>query len=162
MTSKTATATLSNYRQAPRKVRLVANLIRGKEVPAALRELTALPRRAAPAFTKLIASAVANAKANGIEEKGLIVQTLFVNKGPVMKRMMPRAHGRGFPIHKHTSHITVTLSGVSVTSTKGDKSGESKEKTVVAKLGTTKTKKEVTPKAKSKDTAKKPSTKSAK
>jgi large subunit ribosomal protein L22 len=112
MTSKTATAKLSNHRQAPRKVRLVADLIRGKSVPVALRELSALPRRAAPAFTKLVSSAVANAKALGIDEKGLVVKSLTVDKGPVMKRMMPRAHGRGFPIHKHTSHITVTLSGV--------------------------------------------------
>ncbi len=106
----TATAKLLNYRQAPRKVRLVADLIRGKSVPHALRELGALPKRATPAFIKLINSAAANAKVAGMTGE-LTVKTITVDQGTIMKRMMPRAHGRGFPIHKHTSHVVVVLEG---------------------------------------------------
>lgn len=107
----TASAQLSNYRQSPRKVRLVATLVKGKTIAAAIAELTHLPKRAAPPVAKLIKSAVANAKSAGLDEATLRVKTLTVDKGPIMKRMMPRAHGRGFPIHKHTSHLKVVLEG---------------------------------------------------
>ena len=104
-----ATAKLSSYRQAPRKVRLVANLVKGKSVDRALVELDHRAKRAAPVFVKLIKSAVANAKAAGLDIKSLTVKEIRVDKGPVMKRSRPRAQGRAFPIHKHTSHIMVTL-----------------------------------------------------
>ena len=107
-----ATATLSQYRQAPRKVRLVANLIKGRTVEFALLELGHKSKRAAPVFEKLIRSAVANAKMRGLDEKTLTVKEIRVDKGPVLKRSRPRAHGRAFPIHKHTSHIVVTLTDV--------------------------------------------------
>ncbi|MEK7118859.1 MAG: 50S ribosomal protein L22 [Patescibacteria group bacterium] len=108
-----ATATLSSYRQSPRKVRLVARLVKGKSVAIALSELHHRSKRAAPVFEKLIRSAVANAKVLGMNERVLLVENIRVDKGPVLKRSMPRAHGRAFPIHKHTSHISVTLSEVS-------------------------------------------------
>lgn len=105
-----ATATLSSYRQSPRKVRLMAGLVKGKSVEIALNELHHRSKRAAPIIEKLIRSAMANAKALGMNEKALTVKDVRVDKGPVMKRSMPRAHGRAFPIHKHTSHIVVSLS----------------------------------------------------
>ncbi|MEI6316139.1 MAG: 50S ribosomal protein L22 [bacterium] len=102
-------AYLKNYRQAPRKVRLVANLIKGKTVTMADLELKHLAKRAALPMEKLLASAVANAKVAGIAAENLIVKNVSVDKGLVMKRMMPRAFGRGAPIHKHMSHVTLTL-----------------------------------------------------
>lgn len=105
-----ATATLSSYRQAPRKARLLADLIKGKSVETALLELRHRSKRAAPVFEKLIRSAMANAKVLGMNEKTLVVKDARVDKGPVLKRSMPRAHGRAFPIHKHTSNILVLLS----------------------------------------------------
>lgn len=105
-----ATATLSSYRQSPRKVRLMADLVKGKLVTIALLELHHRSKRAAPVFEKLIRSAVANAKVLGMNEKTLMVKEIRVDKGSVLKRSMPRAHGRAFPIHKHTSHIFVSLS----------------------------------------------------
>lgn len=104
----TATAKLSGYRQSPRKVRLVANLLKGKSVTHAKAELAHLDKRAAPVVAKLLASAVANAKGAGMDGE-LVVKNMTVDKGVIQKRMMPRAHGRGFPIHKHTSHLIVTL-----------------------------------------------------
>lgn len=112
----TAIATLSSYRQSPRKVRLVADLVKGKLVTIALLELHHRAKRAAPVFEKLIRSAIANAKVLGMNEKALVVKDIRVDKGSVLKRSMPRAHGRAFPIHKHTSHIFISLSdGVAVT-----------------------------------------------
>ncbi len=130
----TATAKLLNYRQAPRKVRLVANLVKGKTVPMALRELSVLPKRATPAFIKLINSAAANAKVAGMTGD-LTVKELRVDKGAVQKRMMPRAHGRGFPIHKHTSHIVVVLTGESSVPAleSGEKTTKASAKKTVAK-----------------------------
>ena len=108
MPATQSTAKLSNYRQSPRKVRIVADLVRGKSVEIALRELGALPRLSAPVFLKLVNSAVANARVVGLSGE-LVVKELRVDKGAIMKRMRPRAHGRGFPINKRTSHITVVL-----------------------------------------------------
>src|SRR3989338_6942287 len=123
-----ATATLTSYRQSPRKVRLVADLVKGKSVEAALSELRYRSKRAAPVFEKLIRSAVANAKMLGMNEKALMVKDIRVDKGPVMKRSMPRAHGRAFPIHKHTSHIVVSLSSTEVLFKKEKKAGKEEKK----------------------------------
>ncbi len=103
------TAKLSGYRQAPRKVRLVANLVKGKSVEHALIELNHRAKRAAPVFAKLINSGVANAKVAGMDIKTLKISEIRVDKGAVLKRSRPRAQGRAFPIHKHTSHIMLTL-----------------------------------------------------
>ncbi|MBI3634284.1 MAG: 50S ribosomal protein L22 [Candidatus Yonathbacteria bacterium] len=103
-------AYLKSYRQAPRKVRLVTNLIKGKTVPNALVELDALPKRASGAIKKLLLSAVANAKENnGIEQSTLSVKEVRVDQGMIMKRSLPRSHGSANPIHKHTSHIIIEL-----------------------------------------------------
>lgn len=102
-------ASLKNYRQAPRKVRLIGNLIKGKGVLVAELELKHLVKRGALPMEKLLASAVANAKLAGAEVENLIVKEVRVDQGLVMKRMMPRAFGRGAPIHKKTSHVLLTL-----------------------------------------------------
>ena len=103
----TATAKLKNYRQAPRKVRLVADMVRGKSAQHALRALSILPKRAGDPLRKLIASAVANAHAPA---EDLFISKIEVNGGIVFKRHMPRARGKASAIKKRTSHIMVALS----------------------------------------------------
>lgn len=103
---KLASAKLSNYRQAPRKVRLVADLIRGKSAEHAINMLSVLPKRAGEPMMKLLKSAVANAGSPATE---LYISSIQVNGGIVFKRMMPRARGRGAQILKRTSHITLSL-----------------------------------------------------
>jgi large subunit ribosomal protein L22 len=105
-----ASAKLSNYRQAPRKVRLVADLVRGKSAERALALLANLPKRASEPMQKLIKSALSNAQASGIPASELIIGTIQVNGGVVFKRSMPRARGRASAIRKKTSHITLSLS----------------------------------------------------
>ena len=101
-----STAKLSNYRQAPRKVRLVADLVRGKSAARALALLEHLPKRASEPMAKLIRSAVANSKMSPGE---LYISKIAVNGGVVFKRMMPRARGRASQILKRTSHVTLEL-----------------------------------------------------
>lgn len=103
-------AILKNYRQSPRKVRLVADLMRGKKLDRALTEVKFLSKRAALPLEKLINSAVANAKQNfNIERDDLFIKDIQVNKGYTLKRWMPRAFGRAAPVHKHASHVTIIL-----------------------------------------------------
>jgi large subunit ribosomal protein L22 len=103
-------AYLKNYRQSPRKVRLVADLIRGKTVPQALLLLRVTPKRATSQFEKVIKSAIANARQKGLtEEKDLIVKEVRVDKGITLHRVLPRAQGRATRYDKHSSNITLTL-----------------------------------------------------
>ena len=102
-------AILKNYRQSPRKVRLIADLVRGKTVKKAIDTLVFVNKRAATPFTKLIKSAEANAKSQGVDITTLIVKTVAVDKGTVLKRTMPRARGVAARINKRNSHITVEL-----------------------------------------------------
>src|SRR3989338_293822 len=102
-------AFLKNYRQSPRKVRLVAGLIRGKSVAEAVAELDFLAKRAGLPIKKLLLSAVANAKQNGLEMANLFIKELRVDKGITMKRMMPAAMGTGHRINKRTSHLNILL-----------------------------------------------------
>lgn len=101
-----ATAKLSNYRQAPRKVRLIADLVRGRSAQTALTLLANLPKRASAPMAQLIRSAVANAKAPASE---LYIAKIEVNGGIVFKRHMPRARGRASQILKRTSHVTLSV-----------------------------------------------------
>ncbi|OGG47223.1 50S ribosomal protein L22 [Candidatus Kaiserbacteria bacterium RIFCSPHIGHO2_01_FULL_49_13] len=103
-------AMLKNYRQAPRKVRLVADAIRGKSVPRALTILSHMDKRAAGPIEKLLNSAIANAKQTGVEKENLKVVRVAVDKGLVFKKYMPRARGRAAEIKKRTSRITLELS----------------------------------------------------
>lgn len=103
-------ALLSNYRQAPRKVRLVANAIVGKSVAQAQTELRFMVKRTAAPLEKLLASAVANAvNQGGANVENLIVKEFRVDKGMVLKRHMPRAFGRASSINKRSSHVTIVL-----------------------------------------------------
>ena len=137
-------AYLKNYRQAPRKVRLVANLIKGKPVVNAQLELKHLAKRAALPMEKLLASAVANAKAAGVSLENLIVKNVTVNKGLVMKRMMPRAFGRGAPIHKHMSHVEITLAESAAKVKKAKKTADKETKKEVKTIKSPKKAKAVT------------------
>lgn len=102
-----ASAQLKNYRQSPRKVRLVADLVRGKNVERALAVLANLPKRASEPMQKLIRSAAANS--NGIALNELIIEKIEVGSGIVFKRTMPRARGRASMIKKKSSHVKVSL-----------------------------------------------------
>jgi len=104
-------ATLSQHRQAPRKVRLVTELVNDKPVDEALRNLQFSTKKAADPIAKVIRSAVANAEENdGKRRDNLQVKRVTVDQGPTLKRYQPRAQGRSSPINKRTSHITVKLS----------------------------------------------------
>ncbi|HEX9507489.1 MAG TPA: 50S ribosomal protein L22 [Myxococcales bacterium] len=105
-------AHLRSLRMAPRKVALVASLIRGKPVGAALNILRFTKRAAAKPVAKLIQSAVANAtdRSKGqVDVDSLYVKTISVDQGPTARRFLPRAMGRASPIHKKSSHIHVIL-----------------------------------------------------
>lgn len=106
----TATAQLNNYRQSPRKVRLLADLIRGKSVDVAVAALRFADKRAALPFEKLLNSAVANAKNLNLDTEKLVVKEVSVNAGPILYRNMPMARGRAFPIRKRTSRLVIVLS----------------------------------------------------
>jgi len=119
-----ATAILKYVRISAQKGRLVADLIRGLPVARALEVLEFSPKKAAKSVRKTLESAIANAENNvGADVDELRVASILVDNGPQMKRMHPRAKGRGARIIKQTSHITVTVSD------------EKKAKTVAAKNG---------------------------
>ncbi len=121
-------AYLKNYRQAPRKVRLVAGLVKGKSVEQAIPMLDFLAKRAGFPIKKLLLSAVANAAQMGIEKENLFIKELRVDKGIVMKRMMPAAMGTGHRINKRTSHVTLVLAEKVVKAVKKEKTKEAKIK----------------------------------
>lgn len=102
-------AFLKNYRQSPRKVRLIADLVRGKKVNDALATLKFVDKRAAGPFAKVIESALANAKQGGKSADRLFIKRVSVDKGITFKRYMPRARGSASRINKRNSHITVEL-----------------------------------------------------
>ncbi|OUN00406.1 MAG: 50S ribosomal protein L22 [Paenibacillaceae bacterium ZCTH02-B3] len=98
-------------RIAPRKVRLVCDLIRGKDVAEAIAILRHTPRAASPVLEKLLNSAVANAEHNyQMDVSRLYISEIYANEGPRLKRYQPRARGMAFPILKRTSHITLVVS----------------------------------------------------
>jgi len=106
-----STAKARHIRIAPRKVRLVMDMVRGKSVEEALQTLGLVRKAASPVIAKVIKSAIANAENNhDMSTDGLFVTRAFVDEGPTMKRFMPRAMGRATTIRKRTSHITVVLS----------------------------------------------------
>ena len=97
-------------RISPQKARLVADLIRGKSVDQALEILTFSNKKAADLIKKVLESAIANAEHNeGADIDDLNVAKIFVDEGPIMKRIMPRAKGRADRILKRSSHITVVV-----------------------------------------------------
>ncbi len=106
---KTANAQLNTFRRSPRKVRLLADLVRGKGVTQAISTLQFANKRGNSAIVKLIESAVANAKNMGLNTDALIVKDITVNGGAILYRSMPMSRGRAFRIKKRTSHIAVSL-----------------------------------------------------
>lgn len=102
-------ATLSNFRQSPRKMRLVANLIRGKKVSDVLVQLDFVTKKATNPIKNLVLSAVANAKNLEIPTEDLIVKSITVNEGKTLYRRIPAARGSAHPIRKRTSLIYIEL-----------------------------------------------------
>ncbi|PKR76592.1 50S ribosomal protein L22 [Halalkalibacillus sediminis] len=106
-----AKAVAKTVRIAPRKARLVVDLIRGKDVGEAIAILKNANRGASPIVEKVLNSAVANAEHNyELDTDNLVVSQAFVNEGVTLKRFRPRAQGRASAINKRTSHITVVVS----------------------------------------------------
>lgn len=117
---------------APRKVSLVASLVRGRSVADAVVILEHTPKRAALAVKKAIQSAAANANNNnGLDAKSLQITTLTVTAGPTMRRFKPASRGRALPFKKRTSHILVEVTGVEKAKRKpaAKKPAESNEET---------------------------------
>ncbi|MEG2377326.1 MAG: 50S ribosomal protein L22 [Clostridia bacterium] len=105
-----AKAHLRYARISPRKVKIVVDLIRGKDVAAATAILANTPNIASELVIKLLKSAISNAEANhNMDVDKLYVSEVFACPGPVLKRIMPRAQGRAFRINKRTSHITLVV-----------------------------------------------------
>lgn len=132
----TASAQLNNYRQSPRKVRLLADLIRGKKIAHATAALAFADKKAALPFQNLLKSAVANAKNLNLDTEALVVKEVSVNAGPILYRSLPMARGRAFRMRKRTSRLVIVL---------GEKASKAiaapKEKVVTAKAKTPKAKK---------------------
>ncbi len=103
-------ASLVRVQVGAQKARLVANLVRGKDVNEAVKLLTYLNKKSASMIKKLIESAIANASYKKIADLDkLYVKSIRVDQGPVLKRWRPRAQGRAYGIRKKTSHINVVL-----------------------------------------------------
>ena len=103
-------ATAKYIRIAPRKVRIVMNLVRGKSVADALAILKFTPKVGADAVEKVLRSAIANAENNfDMDVDRLFISSAFIDQGPTLKRIHPRSRGQAFKILKHTSHITVAV-----------------------------------------------------
>ncbi len=105
-----ARAVVRNIRISPQKARLVADLVRGKDVESAINTLRFMPKKAAHIIRKVVESALANASQNeAIDIDTLYIKKITVDGGPMLKRIRPRAMGRATRILKRTSHITVVL-----------------------------------------------------
>ena len=105
-----AKAHLKYARISPRKVKIVCDIIRGKDSKTAKAILTQTPNAAAQLMLKLLNSAVANAENNhDMDPENLFVSATYANPGPILKRMRPTARGRGNRINKRTSHITIVV-----------------------------------------------------
>jgi large subunit ribosomal protein L22 len=103
-------AIAKNIRIAPRKVNVVVNLIKGKQIDEAYAILKYTPKLASPMLEKLLKSAESNAvNNNSLSRDALYVADCFANQGPVLKRIIPKARGSAAKIHKRTSHVTLVL-----------------------------------------------------
>lgn len=103
-------AIANNIRVTPRKVNVVVNLIKGKQIDEAYAILKYTPKSASPVLEKLLKSAEANAvNNNSLSRDALYVADCFANQGPVLKRIIPKARGSAARIHKRTSHVTLVL-----------------------------------------------------
>ena len=107
---KEARATLKFARISSRKVKIVADLIRGKDVDEALAIMKFTPKVSSEVLEKLLKSAIANAENNHeMKHENLYVAEIFANQGPTLKRIRPAAKGSAVRIRKRTSHVTIVL-----------------------------------------------------
>ena len=105
-----ARAQVKYARISPRKVKIVCDIIRGKDVNTARAILLNTPKAASEIMVKLLKSAVSNAENNlGLDSANLYVSETYANPGPILKRMQPVSKGRGYRINKRTSHITIVV-----------------------------------------------------
>jgi large subunit ribosomal protein L22 len=105
-----AKASMKYVRTSPRKMRRVVDMVRGQHVEEARRMLRFSPLGASKDVGKLLDSAVANAEQNaGIVAQNLVVDRIFVDEGPTLRRFRPRAYGRATRVRKRTSHVTVVV-----------------------------------------------------
>lgn len=131
-----AVAKLNNYPTSPRKMRLLADLIRGMEVDKALGVLQFNPKHPAVPLYKLLKSAInnweqKNAEAK-VEDAGLIVKTIMVDGGRVIRRMRPAPQGRGYRIRKRSNHVTLVVDSKTIKPVKEKKVTTKKEEPVEA------------------------------
>src|SRR5688572_33020692 len=112
-----AVAKLNNYPTSPRKMRLLADLIRGMKIENALATLEHNPKHPAVPLRKLVLSAISNwkAKNEGADENALIVKTIMVDAARVIKRMRPAPQGRGYRVRKRSNHVTVIVDAAGTT-----------------------------------------------
>ena len=104
-----AKASATFVRITPRKVQIVLDLIRGEDAEKAMAILKHTPKAACEVLEKVLKSAMANAEVKNMDTSKLYVAECFVNQGPTLKRIRPRAQGRAYIIRKRTSHITIVL-----------------------------------------------------
>ncbi len=105
-----AKAVVRDVRMSPRKMRVIANLVRGKRVDEAMAMLKSTPKRAGEIIRKLLISAVANAEHKGNSDVDrLVVRGCSIDNGAILKRWMPRAMGRANRIQRRTSHVTIVV-----------------------------------------------------
>jgi large subunit ribosomal protein L22 len=125
-------ASLKHLRTSPRKVRLVADMIRGVQVDKALNQLLLTNKKVTLPLQKLLMSAISNAENNfELKKDNLIIKEIRVDDGATLKRWMPRAHGRATPIRKRSSHIMITLA--EIVESKKTEASKSKQKRELSK-----------------------------
>lgn len=129
-----AVAKLNNYPTSPRKMRLLADLIRGMKVEKALAILEHNPKHPAVPLRKLVVSAISNwkAKNEGSDESALVVKTIFVDGARVIKRMRPAPQGRGYRVRKRSNHVTVVVDTPAVAVPKAPKAAKATAATETA------------------------------
>lgn len=127
-----AVAKLNNYPTSPRKMRLLADLIRGMEVEKALGVLQFNPKHPATPLYKLLKSAINNWEQKNSDEKvedaGLIIKTIMVDGGRVIKRMRPAPQGRGYRIRKRSNHVTLIVDSLNGAALNGKNAGKATTK----------------------------------
>ncbi len=138
-----AVAKLNNEPTSPRKMRLLADLIRGMKVEKALVVLEHNPKHPAVPLRKLVLSAISNwkAKNEGADESELIVKTIFVDAARVIKRMRPAPQGRGYRVRKRSNHVTVYVDTAAEPAAKATKAVDTTTEAVKAPAKKTATKK---------------------
>ena len=131
-----AVAKLNNYPTSPRKMRLLADLIRGMEVDKALGVLQFNPKHPAVPLYKLLKSAINNWEQKNsdakVEDANLVVKTIMVDGGRVIRRMRPAPQGRGYRIRKRSNHVTLIVDSKTVKPSKAEKVTAKKEEPVEA------------------------------